>query len=154
MDFKNLVNDQDGGMENPSLHPPTRINNDTAISEQKQLYRSSGVLLGSTVKLNSREELRKKRKRMVSWCLHHPIPQQNYSVARGETPVGKRPPLSVSNKLPQVLGHRLKNVLWFHPTHTSEAEIHREGQEQGRKHRGCPPKPGTGRAAVPSDFCK
>ena len=38
----------------------------------------------------------------------------------------------VSNKLHQALGHWLKNILWLHPAHTSEAKMHREDEEQGR----------------------
>ena len=34
---------QNGNVRNPSLHLPTKINNETASQEQKQLWESSGV---------------------------------------------------------------------------------------------------------------
>lgn len=112
------------------------------LSPLRKLKQHNGMKLFSWLRITAKEEkkdnlpllassrltlLRDKRKR-PSWK-EFPSPRKD---ERGKT------------SWCSLLGHVTKDLLRFHPTHSSEAETYRDGQEKGKKIRGYREQPRGG----------
>ena len=103
---------QDGRTGELSLCPHTKINNYTAIHEQKQPWESSDVHLETpATQWNKKPETNwTKKGRTASFCLCHPILQVGIAQHQEGTPQVEGVPLTgkgktgVNNQLPQPFG--------------------------------------------------
>lgn len=80
-------------------HPPTKINDWTAIHNQKHLWKTSRACLGNFSNTHGTTTKSHKRRKRTSFCLHYYIPQAGTVQCQEETLQLERVPLTRKEKL-------------------------------------------------------